>query len=86
MGQGYPGAVGLLNVDLSPELENLILPRPTSYVLAQQVNRVDSKAEAYAKAARRAGRPYNLREQLVNTPNAIVLKDSHVEKPQELAA
>jgi len=49
-----------LNVDLPPELENLILPRPTTYVLTQRVDRIDSKADAYAKAARRAGRPYRI--------------------------
>jgi len=50
-------------VDLPPELENLILPRPTAYVLAQKVDRVDSKEEAYAKAAKRAGRPYRIETQ-----------------------
>jgi hypothetical protein len=42
-------------------LENLIVPRPTAYILAQQVNLIDSKAEAYEKAAKAAGRPVKIR-------------------------
>ncbi len=51
-----------LNVALTPELENLIIPRPTAYILAQQVSLVDSKAEAYEAAAKVAGRPVKLRK------------------------
>jgi hypothetical protein len=47
-----------LNVELTPELEGLIIPRPTSYVLASQVNLIDTKAEAYAVALKTAGRPF----------------------------
>jgi hypothetical protein len=36
-----------LNVELSPELENIIVSRPTAYVLANRVSLVDSKEEAY---------------------------------------
>jgi hypothetical protein len=68
-----------LNVDLPPELENLILPRPTAYVLAQKVDRVDSKEEAYAKAAKRAGRPVILREKKVVVLNDIVDNNSSSE-------
>ncbi len=50
-----------LNVELTPELENLIVPRPTAYVLARQVSLIDSQAEAFESAAKVAGRPYNLR-------------------------
>jgi hypothetical protein len=50
-----------LNVELAPELENLIVPRPTAYVLARHVNLIDSKEEAYALAARVAGRPVKIR-------------------------
>lgn len=50
-----------LNIDLAPELENLIVPRPTSYILARQVSLVDSKAEAYESAAKVAGKPYPVR-------------------------
>jgi hypothetical protein len=47
-----------LNVELSPELECLIVPRPTCYVLARQVNLIDTKAEAFAVALKTAGRPF----------------------------
>ena len=47
-----------LNVELSPELEGLIVPRPTCYVLARQVNLIDTKAEAFAVALKTAGRPF----------------------------
>jgi hypothetical protein len=50
-----------MNVDLSPELENLIVPRPTAYIQALRICLVDSKAEAYKSAAKAAGRPYKLR-------------------------
>jgi hypothetical protein len=46
-----------LNVELAPELENIIVSRPTAYVLANRINLVDSKEEAYESAARVAGRP-----------------------------
>lgn len=46
-----------LNVELTPELENLIVPRPTAYVLARQVSLIDSQAEAFESAAELAGRP-----------------------------
>jgi hypothetical protein len=49
-----------LNVELTPELESLIIPRPTCYVLARQVNLIDTKAEAYAVALKTAGRPFYL--------------------------
>lgn len=54
-----------LNIDLAPELENLIVPRPTSYILARQVSLVDSKAEAYESAAKVAGKPYPVRARKV---------------------
>jgi hypothetical protein len=47
-----------LNVELPSELESLIIPRPTAYVLARQVNLIDTKAEAYAVALKTAGRPF----------------------------
>jgi hypothetical protein len=50
-----------MNVELAPELENIIVSRPTAYVLANRVSRVDSKEEAYESAARMAGRPVMLR-------------------------
>jgi len=46
-----------LNVELAPELENIILSRPTAYVLANRISLVDSKVEAYESAAKVAGRP-----------------------------
>jgi hypothetical protein len=46
-----------LNVELAPELENIIVSRPTAYVLANRISLVDSKAEAYESAAKVAGRP-----------------------------
>ncbi len=46
-----------LNVTLPAELEDLIVPRPTCYVLAQEVRLVDAKEEAYEAAAEVAGRP-----------------------------
>ncbi len=64
-----------LNVVLSPELENLIIPRPTAYILAQQVSLIDSKAEAYAKAAKRAGRPVKLREKKEKSQAVDVLPE-----------
>lgn len=51
-----------LNIELSPELENLVIPRPTSYVVARQVSLIDLKREAHA-AARVAGRPVKIRPQ-----------------------
>jgi len=54
-----------LNVELGPELENLIVPRPTSYVLARQISLIDSKAEAYELAAQVAGKPYRVRTRKV---------------------
>lgn len=54
-----------LNVALAPELENLIVPRPTSYVLGRQVSLVDSKAEAYKSAAKVAGKPFPVRARKV---------------------
>ena len=50
-----------LNVELTPELENLIVPRPTAYVLASRVSLIDSKEEAYASAKKVAGRPARVR-------------------------
>ncbi len=50
-----------LNVELTPELENLILPRPTSYILARQISLVDSLEEAFQSAKEVAGRPYPIR-------------------------
>ena len=54
-----------LNVELAPELENIIVSRPTAYVLANRVDLVDSKEEAYESAARVAGRPVRLRNKIV---------------------
>jgi len=51
-----------LNIELAPELENIIVSRPTAYVLANRINLVDSKEEAYESAARVAGRPVRLRK------------------------
>jgi hypothetical protein len=56
-----------LNVELAPELENIIVSRPTAYVLANRINLVDSKAEAYESAARMAGRQVRLPKRKVNT-------------------
>ncbi len=67
-----------LNVALAPELENLIIPRPTAYILAQQISLVDSKAEAYAKAAKRAGRPARLKEMNEKSQAMDVLPDAAV--------
>lgn len=50
-----------LNVELPPELENLIVPRPTSYILARQISLVDSLEEAFESAKEVAGRPYPVR-------------------------
>jgi hypothetical protein len=50
-----------LNVELPPELEKLIVPRPTAYIFACQVIRLDNKAEAYAVGAKTAGRPYPIK-------------------------
>ena len=47
-----------LNIPLPPELEKLIVPRPTTYIFAQQVTLIDSKEEAYESAAKVAGRPF----------------------------
>jgi hypothetical protein len=55
-----------LNIELAPTLENLIVSRPTAYVLARQVSLVDSKEEAYASAAKVAGRPVKLRKRKVD--------------------
>jgi hypothetical protein len=49
-----------LNVELTPELERLIVPRPTTYIFARTVSLVDNKAEAYAIGAKVAGRPVQL--------------------------
>lgn len=46
-----------LNLELAPELENIIVSRPTAYVLANRISLVDSKEEAYESAAKVAGRP-----------------------------
>jgi hypothetical protein len=45
-----------LNVELAPGLDNLIVSRPTAYVLARQVSIVDSKEEAYDTAINTARR------------------------------
>ncbi len=50
-----------LNIELSPELENLVIPRPTSYVLARQVSLIDLKREADLAAAKVTGRPFKIR-------------------------
>lgn len=55
-----------LNVELAPELENIIVSRPTAYVLAKRVSLVDSKVEAYESAAKVAGRPVRLRQRKVD--------------------
>jgi hypothetical protein len=57
-----------LNVELAPELENIIVSRPTAYVLANLINIVDSKEEAYESAARVAGRPVKLRKATAHLP------------------
>ncbi len=49
-----------LNVELTPELESLIVPRPTAYIFARKVYLVDNKAEAYVVGAKTAGRPYKI--------------------------
>jgi len=36
-----------MNVELAPELENIIVSRPTAYVLADRISLVNSKEEAY---------------------------------------
>ena len=61
-----------LNVELTPELENLIVPRPTAYVLARQVSLIDTKAEAYESAAKVAGRPYPVRVRKERSPGGQV--------------
>lgn len=55
-----------LNVELAPELENIIVSRPTAYVLANRISLVDSKEEAYESAAKVAGRPMKIRKGKVN--------------------
>ncbi len=55
-----------LNVELAPELENIIVSRPTAYVLANRVSLVDSKEEAYESAARVAGRIERLSKRKVD--------------------
>jgi hypothetical protein len=58
-----------LNVELTPELENIIVSRPTAYVLANLISLVDSKEEAYESAARVAGRPVRVRKRKNEMPD-----------------
>ena len=69
-----------LNVELAPELENIIVSRPTAYVLANRINLVDSKEEAYESAARVAGRlvkplkrKVNIRDERLEQEASVVI-------------
>ena len=55
-----------IHVELTSELENLIVPRPTTYIFARKISLVESKDEAIAIGARVAGRPVRLRAKPVS--------------------
>ena len=67
-----------LNVELAPELENIIVSRPTAYVLANRVSLVDSKEEAYESAARVAGRPVKTRKRKIVASDDVPNNSSNV--------
>ena len=62
-----------LNVELAPELENLIVPRPTAYVLAREISLIDNKEEAFESAAKMAGRPFRIRGRRRRKPRVPAL-------------
>ena len=68
-----------LNVTLPAELENLIVPRPTCYVLAREVRLVDAMEEAYRSAAEVAGRPVGAsrRRSKKANPEPLVTEDDN---------
>ena len=55
-----------IHVELTSELENLIVPRPTIYILARKISLAESKEEAIALGARVAGRPVRFRAKQVS--------------------
>jgi hypothetical protein len=70
-----------LNVELAPTLENLIVSRPTAYVLARQVSLVDSKEEAYEAVIQAAKPPVRVRAKRTRHPEALP-----VPKPEKIQA